>query len=145
MPGSTSSMMVKADASVACPHSSTSVPGVNQRKRYLPSPPTRNAVSDRLFSRASSFMESSEGHASITHTAAGLPVKGFGANVSTMYCLMACPRSWRRTFRYLHKRKGQPVNVVGLRRCDGGWGGSRTPDTGIFSPLLYQLSYPAIK
>ena len=22
--------------------------------------------------------------------------------------------------------------------------GSRTPDTGIFSPLLYQLSYPAI-
>lgn len=25
----------------------------------------------------------------------------------------------------------------------GGWGGSRTPDTGIFSPLLYQLSYPA--
>ena len=26
---------------------------------------------------------------------------------------------------------------------DGGWGGSRTPDTGIFSPLLYQLSYPA--
>ena len=26
----------------------------------------------------------------------------------------------------------------------GGGEGSRTPDTGIFSPLLYQLSYPAI-
>src|SRR5690348_16809812 len=25
----------------------------------------------------------------------------------------------------------------------GGRGGSRTPDTGIFNPLLYQLSYPA--
>ena len=24
-----------------------------------------------------------------------------------------------------------------------GWGGNRTPDTRIFSPLLYQLSYPA--
>ena len=32
---------------------------------------------------------------------------------------------------------------VGRRKFDGGWGGSRTPDTGIFSPLLYQLSYPA--
>ena len=28
-------------------------------------------------------------------------------------------------------------------KFDGGWEGSRTPDTGIFSPLLYQLSYPA--
>ena len=25
----------------------------------------------------------------------------------------------------------------------GGRGGNRTPDTGIFNPLLYQLSYPA--
>ena len=25
----------------------------------------------------------------------------------------------------------------------GGGEGNRTPDTGIFSPLLYQLSYPA--
>lgn len=29
-------------------------------------------------------------------------------------------------------------------RSDGGRGGNRTPDTGIFNPLLYQLSYPAI-
>ena len=26
---------------------------------------------------------------------------------------------------------------------NGGRGGNRTPDTGIFNPLLYQLSYPA--
>src|SRR5690606_12076048 len=29
------------------------------------------------------------------------------------------------------------------RLRDGGRGGNRTPDTGIFNPLLYQLSYPA--
>ncbi len=27
----------------------------------------------------------------------------------------------------------------------GGRGGNRTPDTGIFNPLLYQLSYPAAR
>ena len=27
---------------------------------------------------------------------------------------------------------------------DGGRGGNRTPDTGIFNPLLYRLSYPAV-
>ena len=27
---------------------------------------------------------------------------------------------------------------------NGGRGGNRTPDTGIFNPLLYQLSYPAV-
>jgi hypothetical protein len=31
-----------------------------------------------------------------------------------------------------------------LELVDGGRGGNRTPDTGIFNPLLYQLSYPAI-
>lgn len=30
-----------------------------------------------------------------------------------------------------------------LRLLNGGRGGNRTPDTGIFNPLLYQLSYPA--
>ena len=34
------------------------------------------------------------------------------------------------------------LTVQGLR--NGGRGGNRTPDTGIFNPLLYQLSYPAI-
>ncbi len=31
--------------------------------------------------------------------------------------------------------------VQQLHRKYGGQGGSRTPDTGIFSPLLYRLSY----
>ncbi len=30
-----------------------------------------------------------------------------------------------------------------LKPSYGGRGGNRTPDTGIFNPLLYQLSYPA--
>jgi hypothetical protein len=30
-----------------------------------------------------------------------------------------------------------------LRIREGGWGRNRTGDTRIFSPLLYQLSYPA--
>lgn len=34
-------------------------------------------------------------------------------------------------------------NKAGLF-ANGGRGGNRTPDTGIFNPLLYQLSYPAI-
>ena len=42
----------------------------------------------------------------------------------------------------LSKEKGcafaQPFEIA------GGRGGNRTPDTGIFNPLLYQLSYPAI-
>ena len=33
--------------------------------------------------------------------------------------------------------------IAGLAFHDGGRGGNRTPDTGIFNPLLYQLSYPA--
>lgn len=37
----------------------------------------------------------------------------------------------------------------GLHRCrplkfNGGRGRNRTADTGIFNPLLYQLSYPAM-
>ena len=30
-----------------------------------------------------------------------------------------------------------------IKKKTGGWEGNRTPDTGIFSPLLYRLSYPA--
>ncbi len=42
----------------------------------------------------------------------------------------------------------QAENDKGLHRCkplefDGGRGRNRTADTGIFNPLLYQLSYPA--
>ena len=39
-------------ASVACPHSATSAPGVNQRRRNPSSSGTRNAVSERFISRA---------------------------------------------------------------------------------------------
>ena len=38
----------------------------------------------------------------------------------------------------------KPESLTGLRFDHGGRGGNRTPDTGIFNPLLYQLSYPAI-
>ena len=42
------------------------------------------------------------------------------------------------------KTKGRSWRPL-LRRdlASGGRGGNRTPDTGIFNPLLYQLSYPA--
>ena len=35
---------------------------------------------------------------------------------------------------------GVPASIA---TKSGGRGGNRTPDTGIFNPLLYQLSYPA--
>ena len=39
----------------------------------------------------------------------------------------------------------KPAYLFAGRRAysSGGGEGNRTPDTGIFSPLLYQLSYPA--
>ena len=37
----------------------------------------------------------------------------------------------------------QRVRAFILRHSDGGRGRNRTADTGIFNPLLYQLSYPA--
>ena len=33
--------------------------------------------------------------------------------------------------------------IAALAVRNGGWGRNRTADTRIFSPLLYQLSYPA--
>ncbi len=36
-----------------------------------------------------------------------------------------------------------PVACDDIGWNHGGRGGNRTPDTGIFNPLLYQLSYPA--
>ena len=86
--GSKKLRMTKADARVACPHSSTSVPGVNQRRRYPAASFTMNAVSDRLFSIAKSDMAFSDGQLSITQTAAGLPEKGLSVKASTMYCFI---------------------------------------------------------
>ena len=37
-----------------------------------------------------------------------------------------------------------PLAFRNLLSLNGGQGGSRTPDTRIFSPLLYQLSYLAL-
>ena len=42
------------------------------------------------------------------------------------------------------EQKNRP-EAVSSSRCNGGRGGNRTPDTGIFNPLLYQLSYPATR
>jgi hypothetical protein len=49
-----------------------------------------------------------------------------------------------------HKKGRNPCFYWGFRPsldvlelANGGRGGNRTPDTGIFNPLLYQLSYPA--
>gem|GEM_PF-2261491 len=40
--------------------------------------------------------------------------------------------------------KKAPINsCIDRSIISGGGEGNRTPDTGIFSPLLYQLSYPA--
>jgi hypothetical protein len=49
---------------------------------------------------------------------------------------------------YLHpvaKKKVEPTRESGLDlfAVHGGRGRNRTADTGIFNPLLYQLSYPA--
>ena len=46
---------------------------------------------------------------------------------------------------YMRLEIRRPPTVIAGRRAffTGGGEGSRTPDTGIFSPLLYQLSYPA--
>ncbi len=43
-----------------------------------------------------------------------------------------------------HNRLGSRQKSLENEAFDGGRGGNRTPDTGIFNPLLYQLSYPAI-
>ena len=50
--GSSLLRITKAEARVACPQRSTSVFGVSQRMAYRPPLPTKNAVSDRLFSAA---------------------------------------------------------------------------------------------
>ena len=46
---------------------------------------------------------------------------------------------------YMRLETRNPPTIFAGRRAffTGGGEGSRTPDTGIFSPLLYQLSYPA--
>ncbi|CAO0830213.1 hypothetical protein SMICM17S_01307 [Streptomyces microflavus] len=84
-------------ASVACPHMSTSVAGVNQRSAQSASPPGGSgwakAVSERLTSVAISWSRSASGKAadSSRRTPAGLPEKGRSVNASTIRILMGRP------------------------------------------------------
>ena len=78
--------ITNAAASVAWPHRSTSTVGVNQRSSQLSlvSPlPTRNAVSERLFSSAICWSTASGIQPSSRHTPAGLPLKARSVNAST--------------------------------------------------------------
>ena len=70
-----SSQSTCALARVAWPQSATSVVGVNQRRSNPSSCGSRNAVSERFISRATSCIHASLGNASSTQTAAGLPEK----------------------------------------------------------------------
>jgi len=81
--GDSSVISTNAVASVACPHRSTSVVGVNHRSAN-PSPSgTKNAVSDRLFSAAMACIKGSGSHARSGQTAAGFPAKTRFVNAST--------------------------------------------------------------
>ena len=80
-----------AEASVACPHRSTSVAGVNQRRSWSPSGRgTRNAVSAKLSSAATDCIHASVVAPVSTHTPAGFPLNGVSVNESTtvMGCAM---------------------------------------------------------
>ena len=46
--------------------------------------------------------------------------------------------------RYLHLGKVALYRMSYIRKKNGASGRSRTTDTGIFSPLLYQLSYRGV-
>ncbi len=73
-----------AEASVAWPHRSISVTGVNHRRSWSPSARgTTNAVSDRLSSAATACIHASVVAAASTHTPAGLPANGTSVNAST--------------------------------------------------------------
>ena len=75
-----------ADASVACPHSSTSTVGVNQRRSQSPSGRGRmKAVSAWFISLAAACIQAARGPASGRQTAAGLPANGRSVNASTRY------------------------------------------------------------
>src|SRR5690606_38799862 len=72
-------------------------------------------------------------------------------------CATGCRKSpnpsWRRlgggtpasTATGCRNEEGALRRLRRMHRFNGGRGGNRTPDTGIFNPLLYQLSYPATR
>ena len=84
-----------AVASVAWPHRSTSVIGVNHRSsKALSGRATANAVSEWFISRATCCMTSSDGKAASTATAAGFPLNGSLVKAST---IVSCTASSQRT------------------------------------------------
>ena len=78
-----SSKRILAVASVACPHKSTSIVGVNHRMAKGDVLIFTKAVSDRLFSEAIDNIMLSGNHFSRGHTAAGLPPKHSSVKAST--------------------------------------------------------------
>ena len=72
-------------ARVACPQSSISTLGVNQRIWTLSSFKIKKAVSERLFSNAIDYITSSGNHFFNGQTAAGFPLKSLLVNASTLY------------------------------------------------------------
>src|SRR4030095_16716265 len=74
---------------VAWPQSATSTAGVNQRSAKPSSRFTRNAVSERIISRAPLCIQLSSRGAGRRQTAAGLPAKGVSVNAST--CVIRRP------------------------------------------------------
>ena len=86
-----------AVASVAWPHMSTSVAGVNQRSAQSASPPAGSgwakAVSARFTSVATCWSQESSGKwsESSSRTPAGLPVKGRSVKASTIRIRMPRP------------------------------------------------------
>ena len=94
-----------AVANVACPHRSTSDPGVNQRSSHSPATTVdgwQKAVSERFISRATSCIHSSSAGAFRMQTAAGLPLKGRSVKAST----------WTNSF----GMSWNPVRQIGLKR-----------------------------
>ena len=74
---------MRALASVAWPHKSTSTMGENHRIKNGIDATSTNAVSDRLFSEAMDCIVAASRHSVTVTTAAGLPWNSSSANAST--------------------------------------------------------------
>src|SRR5690606_7980398 len=74
----------------------------------------------------------------LPHAALGWP-----SIIAQMRPPVAC-RAYRKPPAFSSEKTKRPATMRALPDlANGGRGGNRTPDTGIFNPLLYQLSYPA--
>ncbi len=111
-------------------------PGVRRSGRRCPS----SGLGDPCTERRLPCLEAMEGAIRVSvHVAAVVIAERSGES--------SLPVSWdarQQKTRNLRVFRGlfRTVRDV-LKPYCGGRGGNRTPDTGIFNPLLYQLSYPA--